>query len=181
MQTASPELVQAIADEARLESLHQKLTFGSVSAGFLWLLFWLPFGPILFILLTGATAFAPYLVLTLYRLGKTGWLIALSILVFLPLGLAVVTGTAHLLSMLPGIGGPGMPLGIGGFVLWIWPIVGFYGCTFILRHSVGIWLEEARWTRKDLEQIEKRSAGSLGSPVRSAGGDGVAGSPPTAS
>ena len=174
MQTASPDLVQAIADETRLESLHQKLTLGSVSAGFLWLLFWLPFGPILFILLTGATAFAPYLVLTLFRLGKTGWLIALTILVFLPLFLAVATGAVHLLSLLPGIGVRNMPLGFGGFVLWIWPIVGFYGCTFILRHSVGIWLEEARWVRQDLEQMARNANGPLANP----GGDGTAGASP---
>ncbi|NNF03414.1 MAG: hypothetical protein HKN17_03010, partial [Rhodothermales bacterium] len=39
-------------------------------------------------------------------------------------------------------------------------------CTFVLRHSVGHWLEEARWTRKDLEQIERRAANP--------GGDGMA-------
>lgn len=171
MMTASPELVAAIRDEERLESLHRKLTFGSASAGFLWVLFWLPYGPVLFLMLTGAVAFAPYLVVSLYRLRKTGWLIALTILVFLPLALSVLTGTAHLLSLLPGVRASGMPTGVGGFFLWITPLVGFYACTFILRHSVGIWLEEARWVRKDLERSQHRSINR--------GGDGMAGTAPS--
>ncbi|NNF03657.1 MAG: hypothetical protein HKN17_04240, partial [Rhodothermales bacterium] len=159
MATATYELAQAIRDESRLETLHRMLTFGASSAGFLWVLFWLPYGPVLSLMLIGAVAFTPYLVLTLFRLRKTGWLIAYGILVFLPVLFAALTGTAHLLSLLPGAGSIGQaPIrGYGGFLLWIWPLVGFYICTFVLRHSVGHWLEEARWTRKDLEQIERRA------------------------
>jgi len=158
MPTADYELAQTIRTEKRLHSLHRKLTFGSASAGFLWVLFWLPFGPVLLFLLACAVAFMPYIVFSLFQLRKTGWLLTITILVLVPIAASIVFGAPHLLSLLPGVEPTAIPAGVGGYLLWVAPLVGFYVCTFLLRHSVGLWLEEATWTRKDLEEIRKSAA-----------------------
>lgn len=152
MLTTHPELMPVLRKEERLRSLHRALTWGGSSAGFLWVLFWMPFGLIFTVLLLAAVLFAPYLLFSLVRLGRKGWVLAFALFVLLPIGVAVVSVTGASVGLLPGVGGITLPNTVAGYLLFILPLLTFYGYAFILRYSVGEWLEEARWARKDMEQ-----------------------------
>lgn len=160
MLTAHPELMPALRKEKRLRSLHKALTWGGSSAGFLWILFWMPFGLIFTVLLTFAALFAPYLLYSLVRLGREGWILVFTLVVLLPIGVAVITTTGGSVGLIPGMGRTTLPNTVAGYLLFILPLVTFYGYAFILRYSVGEWLEEARWARKDLE----KTLGESGEP-----------------
>lgn len=121
-------------DLPRLRQFHRWLTLESWASTLGVAGFWLPAGPLALALGVAAVAFTPYLVVSLWRLRRVGWLAAFGGTV----GGAVLGALA--------IGGPWAGLG-GALVL-----LAFYACTWVLKLSVTEWLrqaeEAAAWARE---------------------------------
>ena len=122
------------SDLSRIDRLHRWLTLESWAGGLGAVVFWLPAGPIGAFLVAAALAFTPYLIVTLVRLRRWGWLGAFGMWV----------------------GGAGV---LATFVPSMWSVVAgalilfaFYSYTWALRLAVGGWqrkgTEAATWARE---------------------------------
>lgn len=111
-----------------LERLHHWLTLEGATALAIPAMFFLPIDIGTLLLKWAAIAFTPYMLWRLYQVRRFGWIATFIIAVAAPLALMRTPETityAYLLSLLP--------------------LLLFYSYTWILRQSVGVWLEEARW------------------------------------
>ena len=79
-------------------------------------------------LLKGAALlFSPYMLLRLFQSGRYGWIVGFTITVVLPFLLVWLV----------------QPEGVAGILFSAFPLATFYAFTWLLRYSVGEWIEEA--------------------------------------
>ena len=123
-------------EESRLQELHRWLTLEGMTIGFGTFGFFLPMGLIFMLLKWGAIAFTPYMLWRLYQSRRFGWIGAFVLFVGIPAGLMLSRSE-------PGISN------ISGYFIYMLPLVTFYAYTWILRYSVGEWLEELKWKRHE--------------------------------
>lgn len=116
-----------LIEQARLRELHRWLTYEGLSGGLMGLSYVVPYG-IIFMLLKGAALlFSPYMLLRLFQGGRYGWIVGFTITVGLPFLLVLLV----------------QPEGVAGILFSAFPLVTFYAFTWLLRYSVGEWIEEA--------------------------------------
>lgn len=123
-----PEIHARSPDQYRLRQLHKWLTREVSSSGLVFGAFILPPRFIGLLLVIAAVVFTPYMLRTLYRLERFGWI----------KGFFIVVGIPFLLCFIPA----------AGYLNWFLaslPLITFYLYTWALRHTAGEWLEELRW------------------------------------
>lgn len=133
-----PDVYVAPLEERRLQELHRWLTWEGISSGLSGLAFVVPYGLVFMGLKWSAIIFTPYMLWRLYQAGRFGWITGFGVAVGLPALLVF--------SLRPG--------GVPGFVFSMFPLASFYFYTWLLRYTVGEWLETMRWERG----ISERSA-----------------------
>lgn len=111
---------------ADLQRLHRWLSY-ELSAPVL-LVAWYVL-PVLLVLKIAALAVTPFILRTLYRVQRTGWIVAL----------LLIGGVSTVLLLVPAENV------LVGYVLGSLPLVMFYLYCWALRHSIGEWLEEVRF------------------------------------
>lgn len=129
-------IVTIYEDETHLRELHRWLTIGGSSGVLSGGAFFVPYGPIVMLLVAAAILFTPYLLWRLAQVRRYGWIVGF----VLTVGLPALIGLYVTLS------------GLAGFFVAILPLVAFYAYTWLLRSSVGAWLEALRWKRLDAER-----------------------------
>lgn len=130
----------SLRTEWHLQKLHRWLTASGLSALLGTGAYVMPYGIIMMVLILAAIVFTPFMLWSLYQCGRNGWIAAFGVMVLLPALLA--------LALSPG--------GVASFLLAILPLFNFYVYTWVLRHSVGDWLENLRGKRI-LRQQERRA------------------------
>lgn len=88
-------------------------------------------------LVVAALAITPFLVRTLYRRNRKGWIWAFALFVGLPAVLALIPVASPVV----------------GFVLRFLPLVTFLLYCWALRHQVSEWLEEIRWSEEERDLV----------------------------
>ena len=143
-------MTHTASDLPRLQRLHHWLTlegWAGVSGA---AAFWLPYGLVAAGLGIAAVAFTPYLVVTLWRLGRRGWLAAF----------AGVVGGAVAVA--------GAWSGAWAGVVGLLPLLVFYGYTWVLKLAVAEWVRETeetvRWAREKARWEAAASAELAGLP-----------------
>mgnify|MGYP001796717506 CR=1 FL=1 len=115
----------------RLQRLQRWLAYELSTPALFLLHYVVPFHLTLLAVVGCALALLPLMLSTLYREGRTGWILAFGVVVGTPLlVLAFTWGQGHV-SLLA-----------GGAVL-----LSFLGYCFVLRLAIREWLEEAVWKR----------------------------------
>lgn len=120
--------------ERRLRELHRWLTYEGLSA-FVMILAYFPltFGLLTVVLVGAAILFTPYMLWRLHQCGRHGWIVGFAVTVGIPLMIVLLVGAGSL----------------AGPLLSLIPLAFFYAYTWVLRHTVGEWLVELRWTRSE--------------------------------
>jgi hypothetical protein len=121
----------ASLEERQLSQLKRWLTGGGSTVAVAGLALFAPYGIVFMILTWGAILFAPFLVWRLVQLKRFGWVAAFVIFVGAPLLYGVLTRHD----------------GVTAFILSVFPLLAFYGYTWLLRHSVNVWLGKIQWKR----------------------------------
>ena len=120
----------------RLRQLHRWLTLEGSSFALGSFALFLPYGLVFTLLKWGAVLFTPYMIWRLFQSKRYAWIVGFAIVVGIP-ALWVFfrrdTGISD----------------VSGFLLYLLPLITFYAYTWLLRYSVGEWLEELRWKRQD--------------------------------
>ena len=124
-------------ETGQLQELHRWLTWSGGSMTFGGTALILPMGIVVSALTWAAILFTPFLLWKLYQVQKTGWIIGFLVMVGGPLALSFF---AEKVSVL-------------GIILATMPILMFYLYTWTLRHYVGEWIEEIRWSKYDELQL----------------------------
>lgn len=123
-------------EEVRLRQLHHWLTLEGSSIGLGFSAFFIPYGLIFMLLKWGAIIFTPYMIWQLYQSRRYSWIVGFVIFVGIPTVLMLLR-QEHGIS------------DISGYFIYMIPLITFYAYTWILRHSVGEWIDDLRWKRQD--------------------------------
>lgn len=114
-------------EQVRLRELHRWLTYEGLSGALVGFSFAVPYEVVFMVLKGAALLFTPYMLLRLFQLRRYGWIVGFIITVVLPLLLVMLV----------------QPEGVAGILFSAFPLATFYAYTWLLRYSVGEWIEEA--------------------------------------
>ena len=113
-------------ERLQLRNLHYWVTLGGMSFVFLPAVRIFSFELIVAGIILITAGFSAYILLSLYRLGRKGWIVAYTVLMGFSILLALILSDSEIISA----------------AIWILPLALFYFYCWILRYSITEWLSD---------------------------------------